>query len=262
MTKKKRTFSNIYLFVVTILLYLPIIAVIVYSFNKSKTSIVWTGFTLDWYVDMFNNKGLIGSLFVSVRVALGSATISAILGTMAAVVINGLKPKLKNALNGIIILPLIMPEIVFGIALLMFFSLIPYIKYGEMTMIIAHTTFCVPYIYLMITIRLNAIEPNIIESAKDLGAKGFYLFKTIILPLILPSVFSGMLLAVSMSLDDVIISLFLSGPKSTTLPIKILSMLKRMTPEINALCTIMLIITFLIAGLAQIRPKEEREKIE
>ncbi len=250
---KKSFLSKFYIYLVLFFLYLPIICVIVFSFNNSKSPFQWSGFTLDWYAKMLRNRGLMEALGVSLQVAFWSALISAVIGTLAAVSFGKLNSKLRNFITAIAYIPIIIPEIVLGVALLMFFSFLP-VHYGILTLVLSHTTFCIPYILIMVQIRLRSIDPAVIEAAKDLGAKRSQVFRTIILPLIAPGILSGSLLAVAMSLDDVVISVFMSGPTSTTLPVKIFSMLKvGVTPEINALCTILLLITFIVVGFMQYR---------
>ncbi len=247
---KRSRLETFYILLIFVFLYLPILCVVVYSFNVSKTTSVWNGFTLDWYVKMLNDRNLMESLGVSLIVAFMASLVSAVFGTMGAVAFEKLTSKIKLFFNGSMYIPLIIPEVVMGVALLMFLSLIPNINYGILTLVLAHTTFCLPYIFIMVGIKLKTIDKSIFEAAKDLGAKENQMFFTVTLPLILPSIISGALLAFAMSLDDVVISFFVSGPTSTTLPVKIYSMLKfGVTPEINALCTVMLFATFLIVGV-------------
>ena len=250
---KNSKLSLVYLLLVFVFLYVPILCVVAYSFNASRSAAAWGGFTWDWYVAMTKDRRLMDALWVSLQVGVCTAFLSAILGTLSAVAFGKLHKRLAAALNGLMYIPLIIPEIIMGVALLMFFALIPHIQYGIATLILSHMTFCVPYVFVLVSIRLRTIDPSIPEAARDLGAKGGQVFRTVTLPLILPSVISGGLLALAMSLDDVVISFFLSGPTSTTLPVKIYSMLKLgVTPEINALCTAMLLVTFLVVGILQI----------
>ncbi len=240
-----------YIYLVLFLLYVPIFCVIVFSFNETKSPFVWSGFSLDWYYKMLHNRSLMESLWVSVQVAFWSALISAVIGTLAAVSVQHLKKWLAAFISIISYIPIIIPEIVLGVALLMFFSVLP-VKYGILTLVLSHATFCIPYILIMVQVRMRHINPAVIEAAKDLGATKFQVFRTITLPLIAPAVFSGGLLAIAMSLDDVVISVFMSGANSTTLPVKIFSMLKiGVTPEINALCTVLLLFTFIVVGFMQ-----------
>lgn len=249
---KKTKFSNFYIWFILLILYIPIVLVVIYSFNVSEKSIVWNGFTLDWYVEMINDKGLMRSVWVSIRVALMTTLLSAVIGTLGAVGIKNLSNKLRTVVSGLSNSPLVIPEVIMGVALLMFISASP-IPSGIPALVVGHSIFCIPYIMIMVNIRLDAIEPEIIEAARDLGASNFKVFTTITLPLIAPGIATGSLLAVAMSMDDVIISFFLSSPQSTTMPVKIYSMLKLgITPKINALCTLILLATFTVIGIAQL----------
>lgn len=231
------------------MIYLPIFLVIIYSFNDSKSAVYWSGFTLKWYAQMAGDRALIDSFATSVIVALSSALISSVIGTLGAVSIYKLNKGIGNFINTITYIPIIIPEIIIGVALLLFFSILP-VQYGMTTLIISHTTFCIPYIFIMVQIRLKSIDKSLYEAATDLGANKVQMFFSVSLPLIFPAIISGALLAVAMSMDDVIISIFLSGPSSTTLPVKVFSMLKiGVTPKINALCSVILLFTFLILGM-------------
>lgn len=247
--RNKSIFKTLYIYLVLICLYLPIAVVVFYSFNVSKSSAVFTGFTLDWYADMINDRHLIEAFGISLIVALSSAAISVVVGTLGAVSLNKLNKRIRAIINTVTYIPIIIPEIILAVSLLMFFSFFN-AAYGISTLILSHATFCIPYVFIMVALRLLTIDPGVYEAAVDLGARPLQIFLTITLPLILPAVVSGAMLAVAMSLDDVIISVFLSGPKSTTLPVKIYSMLKLgVTPKINALFTVILAVTFLVIGL-------------
>lgn len=253
---KNLKFKNIYITIILIIIYIPILFVILYSFNASKSNSIWAGFTLKWYLEMLKDRNLADSLKTSLIVAFSSAFIAAVIGTLGAVSVNRINKKLASFITSISYIPIIIPEIIIGVALLMFFSILP-LQYGIATLILAHSTFCIPYVFIMVQISINATDKYIYEAAVDLGASQVTIFFTITLPLIMPAVISGSLLALAMSLDDVIISIFLSGPQSTTLPVKIFSMLKLgVTPKINALCTSILVITFSIVTLASILYKK------
>lgn len=244
--KSKNTIPNIYLGFLLVLMYLPIVVVIIYSFNVSKTDAQWTGFTLEWYTKLFNNKSLMEALKNSIILAISSCFISALIGTIGAVGIVRADFKSKGIIENIVMLPIMIPEIILGMVFLSFFSFIG-LPFGMFTLIIGHTTFCIPYIFIVVKGRLVGIDRSIGEAARDLGASQVRMFFDITLPLISPAVISGTLLAFAMSLDDVVISFFVTGAKTNTLPIKIYSQIKvGVTPEINALCTIMLIFTFVI----------------
>lgn len=248
MNKKHRgiTPSGIYLTLVLLFMYLPVIVVVVYSFNSSKSDIVWTGFTLDWYRRMVGNNALMEALKNSLLVGVLSCFVSAVIGTIGAVGLSRWDFKSKGLVENLAILPIMIPEIILGMVFLAFFSFLR-LPFGMLTLIIGHTSFCIPYIFLVVKGRLVGLDPSIGEAARDLGAGEARMFFDITLPLIAPAVISGSLLAFAMSLDDVVISFFVTGAQTNTLPIKIYSQIKfGVTPEINALCTVMLAITFLL----------------
>jgi spermidine/putrescine transport system permease protein len=162
-----------------------------------------------------------------------------------------MKARMKRAVSLFMYISLIVPEIILGVALLMFFSVLE-MNYGVMTIVLSHTTFCVPYVFIMVSIRLRAVDPSYIEAARDLGARPARAFSSITLPIIMPAIASGALISMAMSLDDVVISSLVSGPQSVTLPMWIFSMLKRgVTPAINALSTVLVFVMFMLAGLLQ-----------
>ncbi|MDR1704424.1 MAG: ABC transporter permease [Clostridiales bacterium] len=243
--------KRIYIFMIMALLYLPVAIVIIYSFNASKSGAVWTGFTLDWYSAAARDGRLIDSLLMSLEIAFFTCIISCVLGTMGAVGAARMRPRAKQAASLFMYISLIIPEIILGVALLMFFSVLN-VRYGVMTMVLSHTTFCVPYVFIMVSIRLRAVDPSFIEAARDLGAKPFKAFASITLPIIMPAIASGALISMAMSLDDVVISSLVSGPQSVTLPMRIYSMLRLgVTPEINALSTVLVFVMFMLVGLLQ-----------
>lgn len=245
--KKRSRFADFYITFVLLLLYLPIAVVIVYSFNSTKL-FHWEGFTLSWYGKLFQNRQIISSFFTSLQLALVSSLSAAVLGTLGAVGLSRAKFAGRGSLENLSLIPIMIPEIILGMAYLAFFSLLR-LPMGMLTLTLAHTTFCVPYIYINVKARLAALDPSIAEAARDLGASGVRVFFDITLPLILPSVLSGTLLAFAMSMDDVVISFFATGATTSTLPLQIYSSLKMgVTPEINALCTVMLGTVFLLVA--------------
>lgn len=244
--KSNNIAKNLYIVFLLVIMYLPIIIVILYSFNVSKTDAIWGGFTLDWYKKLFKNRSLIEALKNSIVLALSSCFISAIIGTIGAVGIVQSDFKTKGLIENVATIPIMIPEIILGMVFLAFFSFIK-LPFGMVTLIIAHTVFCIPYIFIMVKGRLVGIDKSIGEAALDLGASELRMFFDITLPLILPAVISGTLLAFAMSLDDVVISFFVTGAETNTLPIKIYSQIKMgVTPEINSLCTLILLFTFII----------------
>lgn len=243
--KKNGRLSGIYLGLVFLLMYLPIGVVIVFSFNESKLPVKWTGFSLKWYESLFQNEAMMEALGNSLILAVLSCLLSAVIGTLGAVGLSRLKWRSKGVMEYVSILPLMIPEIILGMVLMAFFYMLG-LPFGMLTLLIGHTVFCVPYILMEVKARLVGMDPALTEAARDLGAGEFRAFWDITLPLIMPAVASGSLLAFAMSMDDVVISIFVNGPRISTLPIKVYTQMKTgVTPEINALCTLMLGMIFL-----------------
>lgn len=263
MNKKKLRPSNIYLAVILILMYLPILTVIVYSFNDSKLSTIWTGFSLSWYQKLFSDTVMMDALKNSLILALLSCSISAVIGTVGAVGLVRSNLRGKTAIETLSTIPIMIPEIILGMMFLAFFSFLGF-RFGMFTLVLAHCSFCIPYIFMMVKGSLASLDTSIEDAARDLGASGIRTFFDMILPQILPSVLSGSLLAFAMSLDDVVISFFVTGASVNTLPIKIYSQLKMgVTPEVNALCTLMLVVTFIIIIISSLigRKSIKKERI-
>lgn len=256
---KLRTF---YLSLFFVILYVPILSVVLYSFNKNPSTAQWTGFTLDWYRDLFSDRIILESFKVSMIVAILTSIFSAILGTASAIIAIYVTKKMEKAINGLMLLPLLVPEVALGVSLLLFFSSMR-LPFGYMTLVLSHSLFCVPYVYIMVQLRLKEIDNSIIEAAKDLGAARWQIIKTIILPLVFPSIITSSLLSLAMSLDDVVISTYMSGPTSTTLPVHVFSMMRvGVTPKVNALCTLILLGTFFIIGISEVFSKKNSKKEE
>lgn len=250
---KKKTgwmvFQNIWIILTFLFLYLPIAIVVVFSFNTSKMNIVWEGFTLNWYGSFFLNRSLMESLENTLIIAAASTAISTVIGTIGAVGMSRYNYAGKNIIDYLLYIPIVIPEVVLGIALLCIFSICS-IPLGLMSITIAHATFCIPFVVVTVRARLAGFDTFLEEAAMDLGADRFKTFMKITLPLLMPGVCSGALLAFSLSLDDVIISFFVSGPNSITLPVKIFSMVKTgVTPEVNALSTIIMIVVMIIISI-------------
>lgn len=244
--KKNTRFSRFYLGLLFFLMYLPIGVVILFSFNESKLPVAFTGFSLQWYEKLFHNSAMMEALGNSLILGVVSCLLSAVIGTMGAVGLSRIHWKTKGALEYISILPLMIPEIILGMVLMAFFYMLG-LPFGMLTLLLGHTIFCVPYILMEVKARLVGMDPALEEAARDLGASQLRAFWDITLPLIMPAVLSGSLLAFAMSMDDVVISIFVNGPRISTLPIKVYTQLKTgVTPEINALCTLMLGATILV----------------
>ncbi len=222
-------------------LYIPILILVIYSFNASKLVTVWGGFSFHWYQAMWSNEGLMDAAWITVRVAVLSATIGTILGTLAALSLTRFARFPGRILfSGMIYAPLVMPEVITGLSLLLLFVSIG-VDRGFWTVVIAHTTFTMCYVAIVVQSRLLTFDRSLEEAALDLGCPPVKTFFRITLPLILPAVVAGWMLAFSLSLDDLVIASFTTGPGATTLPIKIYSQVRLgVTPEINAICTILI----------------------
>lgn len=240
------------------LLYTPIFVLIAYSFNASKYSIAWKGFTLEWYYKLLDNDSLLEAAWHSVQIAITSAMAATILGAFGALVLYRYRFFGRKFLHGLIYVLIMSPEIVMGISLLMLFVFIS-LPLGFVTLLIAHITFSLPFVVVTVLARLSGFDANIIEAAKDLGASEWIAFKSIILPNIIPALIAGFLLSFTLSLDDVIISFFVTGPDYEILPLKIYSMVRLgVKPEINALCAIMFLLTLFMVISSQILIKEKK----
>lgn len=246
-----KNFSTIYSFLIYLFLYIPIFILVLFSFNDSKLNATWTGFTLKWYKSLLGNNGILEATKNSMIIAIVSTVISVILGTITAVGMYRYKFKGKTALDSVLFVPIVIPEIVMGIAMLAFFSQLK-IPMGILTLILAHVTFSVSYVFLVVKARLDGFNKSLEEAAMDLGATPLQTFFKVTLPVITPGIVAGGLLAFTLSLDDVIISFFVAGPSSSTLPLKVFSMVKfGVTPEINALSTLLMLFTIAIVVLMQ-----------
>ncbi|MEE4119637.1 MAG: ABC transporter permease subunit [Paracoccaceae bacterium] len=222
-------------------LYLPMVILIVYSFNESRLVTVWAGFSTKWYGELFRNEQFLDAAWVTLRVAFFSATIATVLGTMAAyVLVRGGRFWGRTLFSGMIYAPLVMPEVITGLSLLLLFISIN-LDRGIVTIILAHTTFCMAYVSVVVSSRLVSFDRSVEEAALDLGATPFDAFRSVTLPIIMPAVVSGWLLGFTLSLDDLVIASFTAGPAATTLPIQIFSSVRLgVSPEINALSTILI----------------------
>lgn len=247
---KRTRLPNIYIGILLGLMYLPIVLVIIYSFNASRASAVWDGFSLHWYGELFRDRSMFEALRNSIILALLSSFSAGIIGTLAASGMARVKLRGSKVMEYLSTLPIMIPEIILGMVFLVFFSLLG-LPFGMVTLVIAHTAFCIPYVYLMVKARLAGLDKSYVEAAKDLGAGEVRAFYDVTLPLILPAIVSSMLLSFAMSFDDVIISVFVTGVNTNTLPIKIYSQIKTgVTPKTNALCTLLFGVTVLLGLLS------------
>ncbi|WP_439143625.1 ABC transporter permease [Planktotalea sp.] len=224
-------------------LYLPMVILVIYSFNESKLVTVWAGFSTKWYGELLQNEAFLNAAWVTIKVAVFSSTLATVLGTMAAyVLVRANRFKGRTLFSGMIYAPLVMPEVITGLSLLLLFIGIG-LDRGVLTIVLAHTTFAMCYVSVVVSSRLVSFDRSIEEAALDLGCSPWQAFRLVTLPIIAPAVISGWLLAFTLSLDDLVIASFTAGPSATTLPIKIFSAVRLgVSPEINALSTIMIAI--------------------
>ncbi|MHA7875937.1 ABC transporter permease [Roseivivax sp.] len=224
-------------------LYLPMILLVIYSFNASKLVTVWAGFSTRWYGELFADQEFLDAAWVTIRVAVFSSTIATVLGTMAAtVMVRAGRFAGRTLFSGMIYAPLVMPEVITGLSLLLLFIGIG-LDRGIFTIVLAHTTFSMCYVSVVVSSRLATFDRALEEAALDLGCSHFQAFRLVTLPIIAPAVISGWLLAFTLSLDDLVIASFTTGPSATTLPIKIFSAVRLgVSPQINALSTLMIAI--------------------
>ena len=261
--------KKVYITILLILMYVPIALVIIFSFNTNRLNSIWSGFTFQWYSELFRDRAIFAALRNSVVLATISSLAAAVIGTLGAIGMAWNKPgsgngrkllsgKVKGIMEYLSILPIMTPEIILGMVLLVFFSLLG-LPLGMFTLILAHTCFCIPYVYLLVKARLAGLDKSYTEAARNLGASSAQALRDVMFPMILPAIISGILLSFAMSFDDVIISIFVTGPGTNTLPIRIYTQLKTgVTPKTNALCSLLFIFTVLLcivsAAVSRIKP--------
>lgn len=248
-----------------VFLYLPIVILVIFSFNESKLVTVWGGFSTKWYAALFDNKSLMDAAWVTIRVGVISATFATILGTMAALTLTRYTRFRGRVLfSGMVFAPLVMPEVITGLSLLLLFVAIG-LDRGFLTVTLAHITFSMCFVAVVVQSRLVGFDRSLEEAAMDLGAPPVKTFFAITLPVIMPAIVSGWMLALTLSLDDLVISSFTSGPGATTLPMKIYSQVRLgVTPEINAACTLLIGVVALGVVAASIanRRRENRRVLD
>lgn len=222
-------------------LYLPIFILIIYSFNENKVVGVWSGFSLRWYATLFQDEAIASALWVSLWVAIWSTAFSTVLGTLAALSLERFRYRGRTTFDAVLYLPVIIPDIVMALSTLLFFVMfaIPLSRY---TILIAHIAFNISFVAIVVRARLAGMDARLEEAAADLGADEWVTFRRITLPLLMPGIVAGALLAFTLSLDDFVITFFVAGPGSTTLPVRVYSMIKfGVTPEVNAVSTLMFV---------------------
>lgn len=261
--KKKFDFKKIYLFFILLFFYAPIVYVVIFSFNSSKSLTNFTGFSLQWYEKMFNTRSMMESVYYSVLVAVIATVVSTIVGTIAAIGLSKSNRLVRELVTQINNLPMLNPDIVTAISMMLFFSTFA-IPTGFGTLLIAHIVFCIPYVMLSISPRLRQLDDNIAEAALDLGCKPFEALIKVIVPQIKEGIISGALVAFMMSFDDFVISYFTTGPGINNISTYVYSSSKRINPSINALSTLIILAITLVLIIMNVIPllKQRRKRHE
>ena len=261
----KKLSSRLFMVSLILFLYIPILSLIVFSFNANDSRVAWGGFSLRWYQSLFADSSIMVALLNTIIIAIISSIVSTILGTLAAIGINNLKKNARSAIMTVTYIPIINPEIIMGVSLMLLFKVfmryIPF-QFGYVTLILSHIAFCVPYVIYNVLPKLRQMNPNLIEAAYDLGCNSRQAFFKVVIPEIFPGVLSGFIMAVTYSIDDFVVSYFNSGSSVSTLPIAIESMTKRnMDPSINALSTIIFVVILVILVVKNILDNRRLRRI-
>ncbi|MEG0364922.1 MAG: ABC transporter permease [Erysipelotrichales bacterium] len=261
MKPKKSIIGKLYLALIMLFFYLPIIYVIVFSFNDSRSLTSWQGFSLRWYTKMFSNRNMLEAIYYTFLIAIIATIISTIVGTITAIGLTKSKKVIKDIVLQINDLPIMNPEIVTAIGLMLFYVSLN-IEKGFITLLLAHIAFCIPYVILSVMPKLRSLDPNLSEAAMDLGATPFQALRKVIVPQIMPGIISGALIAFTMSFDDFVISYFVTGNNIKNISILVYTMSKRVNPSINALSTLIILIITTVLIIINVVPiiKERRIK--
>jgi len=247
MTKLK----SAYLALIFGFLYLPLAVLVLFSFNSSKYGIRWESSTLDWYRSLATDATLVGAAFNTLWIATLAASLACIIGTLGAIGIFRYRFKGRAVLQGLLSVTLMSPDIVMAVSLLVLFIAL-HVKLGFLTLLLSHTTFCLPFVTMTVLSRLQGFDPHLIEAAQDLGADEWQAMCQVVLPLAMPAILAGWLLSFTISIDDVVVSFFVTGPEFEVLPLKIYSMVRLgVKPEVNALASLMFVISLLVVSAAQ-----------
>ena len=257
-SKRLKLLRLSYLVGVLVVLYLPIAVLVINSFNASKYGVRWGGFTWKWYVKLFANDSLTQAAGHSLLIAITSASIATIIGTLTAVALHRYQFKGKAILSSMVFISMLTPEIVLAIALLIIFIMAG-IQLGFWSLLLGHITFCLPFVIVAVYSRLKGFDMKMLEAARDLGATEGRVFMKIILPLALPAVAAGWLLSFTLSLDDVIVSAFVTGPGYEILPLKVYSMVRvGVSPEVNSISTVLLVVSLILVIVSQLLLREKK----
>ena len=261
MKEKKKIGSKIFMILMMIFFYAPIVYIIIFSFNSSRSLTNFDGFSLRWYEKMFNDRTMMESVVYTIVIPVLSTIISTVVGTITSIGLSKSRPVLKKTVEQINNFPIMNPEIVTAIGLLMFFSALG-VKKGFGTLLLAHVMFCIPYVMLSVTPKLRSLDPNLADAAMDLGATPWQALTKVIVPQVMPGIISGALIAFTMSFDDFVISYFVTGNGVSNISILVYTMSKRINPSINALSTLVIFIITVVLIIVNIIPilKEKKEK--
>lgn len=252
MRNSMKWLSRLYLTVMYLIMFAPIAVMVLFSFNASKVGYQWGGFTLHWYQALFDNAAMMQAAWHSVLLAVVAATITTAIGGLTAMSLQRYDFKGKSVLQGLLFVLMMSPEIVLAISLLALFLIIGF-QLGFITLLIAHITFCLPFVVITVTAQLKSLDNRILEAARDLGASEFTVIRTILIPIMMPAILAGWVLAFTLSLDDVVVSTFVTGPDFEILPLQIYSMVRvGVKPEVNAVGTILLGISLLGLIISQL----------
>lgn len=258
--KTKTILQKIYISLIFLFLYAPIATLMVLSFNASRTRAKWGGFTMKWYLSLFDNSAILQALYNTMLIALLSAFFATVIGTIACISISAMKRRNRAILMGITNIPMLNAEIVTGISLMLLFITLG-VKFGFMTILLSHITFNIPFVILSVMPRMKQLNPSVYEAALDLGASHIYAFFKVVFPDILPGVLSGFLMAFTMSLDDFIITHFTKGPGVDTLSTKIYTEVKKgIKPEMYSLSTIIFVTVLILLFLVNMSPENKKKK--
>ncbi|MEF8748357.1 MAG: ABC transporter permease subunit [Candidatus Accumulibacter propinquus] len=232
-------------------LYLPLAVVVIFSFNDSLLNAEWVGFTTRWYGQLFENTEMLRAAANSLIIALGAATLATVLGSMAGIALQRWRSGFLRALPFLVLAPVAMPEILLGVSLLLFFRQVLDLTLGLVSILVAHITFSIGFVAIIVRVRLAGLDESLFEAARDLGASPWQTFRWVTLPLILPGILAGFLMSFTLSIDDFVITFFVAGVGVTTLPLQIYSMIKvAVSPEVNAVSTLLMALTLTLIALA------------
>ena len=256
----KKILQNCYLAIIFLFLYAPIAVLMIFSFNDNKSRVRWYGFTLDWYVELFQDSQILNSLYVTLVVALAAAVISTLIGTVAAMGIHCMKRRSKTVYLTLNNIPMSTSDTIMGVTFMLLFAALGLPK-GYLTLILAHTTFCIPYVVLSVMPKLRQLDKNTYEAALDLGATPSQALRQVILPEIMPGIVTGAIMAFTISIDDFVVSYFTAGSNTQPLSVVIYSMTRRrISPKINAVSTLMFLIILVLLIVINMRSSRDAKK--